>query len=113
MKSQDLVDVDVLRGLGGPIEKSILLLFESKQPPRLRRAAVVLLVAPVEPEPSKQLALPYPTKSIKQVGQLPLNGFVVLERATLPAPPAIAIVPMASGIGSGVVPPKPCASCTR
>ena len=32
-----------LRGVGAPIEKSMLLLLESKQPPRLRSAAVVLV----------------------------------------------------------------------
>jgi hypothetical protein len=55
--SQLFVDDEVLRGVGVLTEKSMLLLFESKQPPRLRWAAVVLLRFPVGPAPSKALAV--------------------------------------------------------
>ena len=43
--------------MGEPIEKSVALLLESKQPPRLRSAAVLLLVASVGPIPSLQFAV--------------------------------------------------------
>src|SRR6185503_2023513 len=100
---QLFVGDELLRGLGEPTEKSMLLLSESKQPPRLRRAAVVLLKLPVGPAPSKQLAVvPYPTRSTAHVGQEPLKAVVEVVRATLPAPAAMRIVPVASGVGSGL-----------
>ena len=47
-----------LRGVGVPTEKSTLFLSESKQPPRLRIAAVGYECWPVGAVPSKQLAAP-------------------------------------------------------
>ena len=46
-------------------------------------------------------------------GQLPLRTVALLTRATLPAVALMAIVPIASGVGSGVVPPEPAACCIR
>src|SRR6185503_999575 len=92
----------VLRGAGVVTEKSMLLLSESKHPPRLRSAAVVLLTFPVGPAPSKQLAAPYPTMSTAHNAHDPLNGVVEPESATLPLLFAIAIVPIASGAGNGL-----------
>jgi hypothetical protein len=60
--------------------------------------------------PSKPFAVaPKPTKSIiaVPVGLLPDNAVVVLQSATFPAVPDIAIVPIASGVGRLVVPPVP------
>jgi hypothetical protein len=46
-------------------------------------------------------------------GQLPASAVATLTSATLPAVALIAIEPVASGAGSGVLPPAPCACCTR
>src|SRR5687768_7794909 len=56
--SQLRVAVELLRGVGWPTEKSAELLLESRQPPRLRKAAVVLLRPAAGAAPSKQLVLP-------------------------------------------------------
>ena len=55
---QVAVGLAVLRGLGARIAKSDALSSVSSQPSPVRRAAVVLLVAPVGPLPSKSLAAP-------------------------------------------------------
>ena len=47
------------------------------------------------------------------VGQEPESADVEETSATLPLAPLIAIEPVASGVGSGVVPPAPAASWTR
>src|SRR5207237_10149708 len=52
----------LLRGIGPAMMKSLKLLFVSTQPLFLRMAAVELLSDGVA-APSKQLALPYPTRS--------------------------------------------------
>src|ERR1700752_5106458 len=94
--AQLFVGDELLRGFGAPVEKSTLLLSESKQTLRLRSAAVVLLNPAVGPAPSKQLAVaPYPTMSTAQDAHDPLNEVVVVESATFPAPAAIAIFPTA------------------
>jgi len=109
----------VLRGLGAPAAKSVELLSVSVAPSATRSTAVVFDGAGVGPVPSKQFAVaPKPAKStsdgVPAVTGHPIVSAVVVERsATLPAVPLIAIVPVASGVGSGVVPPAPCASCTR
>ena len=41
------------------------------------------------------------------------SDVVVETSATLPAVALIAMLPLASGVGSGVVPPAPAPSCTR
>ena len=46
-------------------------------------------------------------------GQSPTLATVEFTSATLPEVALIAMKPVASGVGSGVVPPAPCASCTR
>ena len=93
------------RGFGAAIVKSAKLLLVSIAPPPFRRAAVVLDRTPVG-DVSEQLALPYPTKSSmaeRTSGTHPDSCVVVLRSATLPEPAAIAIVPVASGSGSGIV----------
>ena len=56
-----------------------------------------------------------PTRStiVALVGHVPLSGVVFETSATLPVVPDIGIVPVASGLGRGVVPPVPAASWTR
>ena len=101
---------EVLRGFTAPAVKSAALLSVSVQPPLLRMVAVVLEGAAAGPEPSKQLAfVAKPTKSMiwAPLGQAPLRAVVELTRAALPPVPAMRILPMASGVGSGVVPPAP------
>src|SRR5947208_8755252 len=94
-----------LRGFGAPAVKSAALLSVSVAPSARRRSAVVLDRPGAAPAPSNSFALPYPTKSRRS----PADE----TRATLPLPAAIAIEPVTSGVGSGVVPPAPAASCTR
>src|SRR5437762_9295283 len=110
----------LLRGIGPAMMKSARLLFVSTQPFTLRIAAVVLARTAVG-FPSKQLALPYPTRStmLLPAGQtLPFSGAVSATRATLPllAPRAIPgagglvplrVVSITSAAGKGVVPPLP------
>jgi hypothetical protein len=74
------------------------------QPPDFLKSAVVALGAGAGPLPSKQLAVvPYPTRSMMLApdGHAPDKAVVVLTNATLPAVAAIAIVPVASGVGNG------------
>src|SRR5437879_9132414 len=47
------------------------------------------------------------------VGQPPVRAVMLLHRATLPAPAAMAMEPDASGVPIEVVPPVPAASLTR
>jgi hypothetical protein len=105
----------VLRGFGAPAVKSAALLSVSVQLLPARETESVLEGAGVGPAPSKQFAVaPNPTKSTTPAaGQAPLKAVVPATNATFPAAPAMAIVPVASGIGRGVVPPAPIASCTR
>ena len=65
--------------------------------------------------PSEAFAAPYPTKSrvIPGAGLVPVAGVVVVASSTLPEVALMAMLPLASGVGSGVVPPAPCASWTR
>ena len=101
----------VLRGFGAAVVKSRALLSVSVQPFALRKPAVVLLNVGVGPEPSKQFVVePKPTKSTTEVGQEPESAPVDVTSATFPAPNAIAIVPVASGVGRLTVPPLPAAS---
>jgi hypothetical protein len=104
------------RGFGAPAAKSALLLSVSVQPPLRRTSAVVVLGAGAEPDPSKQLAVaPYPTKSTIDApdGQDPVNAVVVLTSATFAAVALIAMVPVASGVGSVFTPFAPADSATR
>src|SRR4051794_2134027 len=105
----------VLRGFGAPAVKSRALLSVSVAPLPARRSALAFDGAGAAATPSKQLAVvPKPTKSITPVvGHEPLSAVVAETSATLPAVALIAIVPVAFGVGSGVVPPAPCASWTR
>ena len=47
------------------------------------------------------------------VGQPPVSAVVLATSATFPDVADIAIEPVASGVGRGVVPPAPAASWTR
>src|SRR6266404_9150662 len=98
-----------LCGLGGPVVKSAPLLFVSVQPPLRRSAAGVFVVAAVGPAPSKQFAVPSPTKSAmnEPVGQAPVSATDETTRAILPPVAPMAIRPVASGVGRFVVPPAP------
>ena len=102
----------VFRGLGAPVAKSTELLSVSLQPPLTLRAAVVFVSAATA-VPSAQLAVPYPTKSttLTPNGQpLPVKAVVLFVKATLALVALMAVVPVASGAGKGVVPPAPAAS---
>ncbi|MDQ3929524.1 MAG: hypothetical protein M3328_10310 [Chloroflexota bacterium] len=97
-----------LRALGVVAVKSFSLLSVSVQPPAARTSAVVTLGAGPRPPPSQQLAVvPYPMKSIVEVSERMLLqlaeleiAVVLLRRATLPAVPDMAIVPVASVVGN-------------
>ena len=77
--------------------------------PLLERNAAVVLVSAETGAVSEQLAVPKPTKSMicAPVGQAPVSAVVELTKATLPLVALMAIVPVASGVGSDVVPPAP------
>jgi hypothetical protein len=113
---------DELRGFGVPTVKSaeltlVSVFFAS------RLTEVVLLGAAVGAPPSKQFAPePNPTKStiwpsvglfVEDPGHAPVSAVVTLTSATLPAVALIAIEPVASAVGNGVVPPVPFDSWTR
>src|ERR1051325_1151052 len=113
---QSCVGDAVLRGFGAAAVKSEAFWFVSVQPPCARRTALVLLGAGVGPVPSKQLAVePKPTKSamFALLGQAPVCAVVTFAKRTLPAVADMLIPPVASGVGSGVVPPAPAASWMR
>jgi hypothetical protein len=106
---------DVFRGLGSPAEKSDELLLLSVHPALALITALVFDGAGVGPEPSKQFAVvPKPTISTTPiVGHDPDNAVTEFTNATLPAVADMAIVPIASGVGSAVVPPLPTACLIR
>jgi hypothetical protein len=88
----------------------------SVAPSPLRSAAVVLDNVGAGAVPSKSLAEPYPTKSRTPAAtwqDVQVSAVWLVTRATLPELADMKIVPVASGVGSGVVPPAPCASWTR
>jgi hypothetical protein len=96
------VELDIFRGFGGPVAKSLRLLAESVQPPFARTIAVELLGAGAG-EPSKHVAVPpYPTMStiFTPLGQAADKTAFAFSKATLPEPAARLIVPVASGVGS-------------
>ena len=99
---------ELFRGAGLPRVKSLELSFVSVQPLPLRIAAVVFESTSVGPLPSKQFALPKPTKSVA-LGHVPVSAAVESTRATFPLVADIVIVPVASGVGRLTVPPAPCA----
>ncbi|HEY0171667.1 MAG TPA: hypothetical protein VGB98_11650 [Pyrinomonadaceae bacterium] len=113
--AQALNGEEVLRGVGAPVAKSDAFWFVSVQPPAARRTALVFDGAGAFPEPSEQLAVPKPTKSINAppAGHEPVSAAAVLVSATLPAVAANWVVPVASAAGRSVVPPAPCACRTR
>ena len=111
----------LLRGAGAPVAKSAALSLVSVQPSPARRIAVLLLVAGAGALPSKKFALPNPTRSRMSACCAGLQALlpplqprvvVVLASTTLPAVPDMLIVPLASGVGSGL-PLAPPASPTR
>src|SRR5262245_61888191 len=105
----------LLRGVGAPLAKSAALLSVSVQPPAARSAAVVFDRLGVVGEPSNDdAAPPKPIRSstpgavAQPVPQV--SAVVLLTSATLPLVADMAMplpLPMASGVGSGVVPPVP------
>lgn len=108
--------LEELRGVGAAVLKSAALSLLSVQPASSRIAAVALAIPGAGPLPSKQLAEPpMPRKSwiAAPVGQAPESAEVLLTRATLPLVPPIAVPPITSGVGSGVVPPPPAACWIR
>src|SRR5262245_65136142 len=110
----------VLRGVGAPFAKSAPFWSVSVHPPARRSAAVVLeRLGVVGPAPSNaEAAVPKPTKSrtagfARQSAGVPqVRSVVLVTSATLPEVADMAMLPMASGVGSGWVPPVPCDSCT-
>src|SRR3569833_1493461 len=105
----------LLCGAGADAAKSCRLLSVSAQPPLALMAAVVLLKVAAALPPSLQLAVPNPTRStaLPPERQLPLKAVVLLTSASFPLVPLRAMLPVASGAGRSVVPPLPCASCTK
>ena len=98
--------------------KSLLLSPWSLNGLRVRCAEVVFDSTPVGPEPAKSSAAPYPTKSMTPaaLSQSPAQPRALWfeTRATLPAVPLIAMVPVASGVGRAGAPVLlPAASATR
>jgi hypothetical protein len=108
--------VAVLLGVGGlAVVKSLALSPVSRQPASSRTADTGFDNVAAGPLPSKQLAVPpNPTRStVSPAGQPPDSGVVESTSASLPLVADIAIVPVASGAGSGWLPPAPGACCTR
>ena len=103
-----------LRGVGPRMTKSAELSSVSVVPPCSRRAAVVFDSCAVG-DVSAQLAAPNPIRSARSapLGHAPESRLAVRTSATFPAVALIEIEPTASGVGKGVVPPLPIASCTR
>ena len=102
-----------LRGAGVAAVKSAPLLLVSVQPSPARSAAVAfvrpgawVVSQAVEPEP-------YETLSTAPTAQVPVAVVVLARRATFPADPLMATVPVASGVGRFTVPPAPCAIWMR
>ena len=107
--------VSVFLGFGAPVAKSAALLSVLVHPCAARKIAFVLLAAGAG-DPLKQLAvLPYPTMSTMfgSFGQVPVSAVEFLTSATFPDPAAIAIVPVASGVGKSVQLLTPDASWTK
>jgi hypothetical protein len=103
-----------LRGFGAEIRESAALSFVSMHPPDCLNSAVVLPGAGAGPTPSKQklsvaAVPPYPTRSMMLIleGHAPESAVAPKTSATFPVVAAIAIVPLASGVGKLVVPPLP------
>ena len=93
-----------------PAVKLLLLILLSVHPLPALKCAVVLERAAAT-EPSKQLAVPKPIKSIVLAqGHEPLKRVVLFTNAIFAAVADIAITPVASGVGKLVVPPAPGAS---
>ena len=112
---QACVAVLVLRGSGAPVVKSADRSPVQVHPASLRSAAVVFVrVAVVLAVPQDVAAVPKLTASSTEVvGQVPDAAVVFETRMTLPAPAAMGMPPIASGVGSGGTAPEPAASCTR
>ena len=104
----------VLRGFGALVVKSAELLFVSAHPFIPRKSELVALGAGAAAAPSKQFAVPYPTMSttLASIGQSvpPAINVFVLVSTIFPAVAAIAMVPVASGVGSATpfAPPEAC-----
>ena len=94
----------VLRGVGAATSKSLALLSVST-PTSLRWTDSVFLVFPAG-LPSETVAAPHPTRSTT----VPLAS---ISRAMASLPLNVKPFPVASGVGSGSVPPSPFAPCTR
>src|SRR6185369_4666901 len=107
------IGVAAFRGAGAPVAKSTDRSFVYAQPASPRVAAVVLLSVAVVFAPQSLAVVPKLTMSTTPAGHAPLSAVVDDVRATLPAVAPIAIVPIASGVGSAAVPPVPCDSWTR
>src|SRR6266516_8102193 len=94
-----------LRGLGAVTVKSAALLSVSAAPAPLRSAAVMLERFGVGLPSYEDAVDPYPTKSFtagwvaQPVAQV--SAVALVTSATLPAVADIAVVPVASGVGSG------------
>src|SRR5262245_49863210 len=108
-----------LRGIGAPVAKSLPFWSLSPQPWSARSAAVVLLSVGVAAAPSKAEALePKPTRSRtaglarQSADVLQVSRVVLVTSAPFPEVADIEMLPVASGVGSGCVPPVPAASWT-
>src|SRR5215510_13693767 len=113
--AQLFVGDELLRGFGVPSAKLFALSLVSRQPLSPLSAAVVFVSVGAAPGPSKQFAAPYPTKSMiaGSEGHTPVNATVLFTNATLPEVEPTAIEPVASGVGSSSVPPRPAASLIK
>ena len=107
--------VNVFRGAGVAVAKSVELLLLSVQPELALNRARLLDPAGAKLAPSKQLAVdPNPIKSITPVvGHKPDNAVVEFTKDTLPAVADILVEPDASNEGSAEPTAPPVASLTK
>ena len=97
-----------LVGVGAPAVKSAALLFVLV-PAGVLCTEFVLLGAGVKPFVMQLVLLPYATIFIilAPLGQAVVSAVVLLDSNTLPAVADIAMLPIASGVGSSKLPPAP------
>src|SRR5438105_9193250 len=106
---------ELLRGIAATLTKSERLSSVSMHPFPRRTDAVVLLSPGAGFVPSKQSAVPYPTRSATRPpsGHEPVKGAVLATSATFAFVALSVSTPALSGPARIVVPPAPCDSCTR
>src|SRR5262249_44863603 len=96
------------RGVGPKTKKTLAVIAVLKQP-FPRPTTGIGLLSPAVAAVSKQLAVPYPTRSTMRppTGHASANAAVSVTSATFPSEALRLVVPVASGGGKLVVPPAP------